>query len=137
MEPSLNAITLFTSDMAASVAFYELIGMECEFGGPESLFSSLRIGSGTYVNLQFEPDWSVTDARWGRFIVWVDDVDAVHSALLAAGQVPLMAPADASWGERYFHVQDPAGHEVSIARPLRDANQETDGSTTQDFGLAE
>jgi uncharacterized glyoxalase superfamily protein PhnB len=29
-----------------------------------------------------------------------------------------MAPADAPWGERYFHVQDPAGHEVSIARPL-------------------
>jgi hypothetical protein len=50
--------------------------------------------------------------------VWVNDVDAIHGALLAAGHIPMMAPANASWGERYFHVQDPAGHEVSIARPL-------------------
>jgi catechol 2,3-dioxygenase-like lactoylglutathione lyase family enzyme len=118
MEPSLNAVTLFTNDMAASVAFYELIGMECEFGGPESSFSSLRIGSGTYVNLQFDPGWNASEVHWGRFILWVEDVDAVHAALLAAGHLPLMAPADAPWGERYFHVKDPAGHEVSIARPL-------------------
>ena len=118
VEPSLNAVTLFTSDMAASVAFYELIGMECEFGGADSPFSSMRLGAGTYVNLQFEPDWIGIALPWGRFIVWVDDVDAIHGALLAAGHVPLMAPSDASWGERYFHVKDPAGHEVSIARPL-------------------
>lgn len=118
MEPSLNAITLFTADMAASVAFYELIGMECEFGGPESSFSSLRIGAGTYVNLQFEPGWIGSALPWGRFIVWVNEVDAIHDALLAAGHAPLMAAADASWGERYFHVKDPSGHEVSIARPL-------------------
>jgi uncharacterized glyoxalase superfamily protein PhnB len=27
-------------------------------------------------------------------------------------------PADAPWGERYFHVRDPDGHELSFARPL-------------------
>ncbi len=25
---------------------------------------------------------------------------------------------DAEWGERYFHVTDPDGHELSFARPL-------------------
>ena len=29
-----------------------------------------------------------------------------------------MAPADAPWGERYFHVLDPDGHELSFARLL-------------------
>jgi uncharacterized glyoxalase superfamily protein PhnB len=29
-----------------------------------------------------------------------------------------MAPSDAPWGERYFHVTDPDGHELSFARPL-------------------
>jgi uncharacterized glyoxalase superfamily protein PhnB len=29
-----------------------------------------------------------------------------------------MAPSDAPWGERYFHVRDPAGHELSFARLL-------------------
>ena len=118
MEPSLNAVTLFTADMAASVAFYELLGMDCEFGGPDSPFSSMHVGSGTYVNLQQDPDWSPSGARWGRFILWVEDVDAIHDLLVAAGYRPLMPPSDAPWGERYFHVLDPAGHEVSIARPL-------------------
>lgn len=118
MEPSLNAITLFTGDMAASVVFYERIGLECTFGGADSAFSSMRIGSGTFVNLQVEPGWNPNAARWGRFILWVEDVDAVHAVLVAAGYEPSTEPVDASWGERYFHVRDPAGHEVSIARSL-------------------
>jgi uncharacterized glyoxalase superfamily protein PhnB len=28
-------------------------------------------------------------------------------------------PHDAEWGERYFHVTDPDGHELSFAWPLR------------------
>ena len=27
-------------------------------------------------------------------------------------------PRNASWGERYFHLQDPDGHELSFAKPL-------------------
>jgi uncharacterized glyoxalase superfamily protein PhnB len=27
-------------------------------------------------------------------------------------------PQDASWGERYFHLPDPDGHELSFARPI-------------------
>ena len=27
-------------------------------------------------------------------------------------------PKDASWGERYFHMLDPDGHELSFARPI-------------------
>ena len=118
VEPSLNAITLRTADMAASVAFYELVGLACTFGGGDAPFSSLRIGSGTFVNLQFDATWTPQRPGWGRFILWVDDVDAVHRRLLTAGIEPLTAPADAAWGERYFHVLDPGGHEVSIARPL-------------------
>jgi uncharacterized glyoxalase superfamily protein PhnB len=28
-------------------------------------------------------------------------------------------PRDAEWGERFFHLSDPDGHELSFARPLR------------------
>jgi uncharacterized glyoxalase superfamily protein PhnB len=31
---------------------------------------------------------------------------------------PNTGPRDATWGERYFHVTDPDGHELSFARPL-------------------
>jgi uncharacterized glyoxalase superfamily protein PhnB len=30
----------------------------------------------------------------------------------------LDSPQDASWGERYFHMADPDGHELSFARPF-------------------
>jgi hypothetical protein len=32
---------------------------------------------------------------------------------------PTTAPRDAEWGERFFHLMDPDGHELSFARPLR------------------
>jgi hypothetical protein len=27
-------------------------------------------------------------------------------------------PQDASWGERYFHISDPDGHELSFPHPI-------------------
>jgi catechol 2,3-dioxygenase-like lactoylglutathione lyase family enzyme len=115
---SLNAVTLATHDMAASVGFYETIGMTLAFGGPDAPFSTLRIGPTDFLNLQLDPEWSPPRRVWGRFIVWVDDVDAVHRRLVDHGVEPELAPSDAPWGERYFHVLDPAGHEMSIARRL-------------------
>ncbi len=115
---SLNAVTLVTHDMAASVAFYETLGMTLAFGGPDVPFSSLRIGPSDFLNLQLDPGWSPPTRVWGRFIVWVDDVDAVHRRLVDHGIETELDPSDAPWGERYFHVLDPAGHEVSIARRL-------------------
>ena len=81
---------------------------------PTSRPGSTRCG-GTFLNLQLVDH---VQTGWGRFIVHVDDVDAVHERALAAGLSPTMAPSDAPWGERYFHIDDPDGHEVSLARPL-------------------
>lgn len=115
---SLSAITLVTHDMAASVRFYDVVGLEIAYGGPDAAFTSYRIGPSSFLNLQLDPTWRPPARVWGRFIVWVDDVDAAHQRLVDAGMEPSFAPADAPWGERYFHALDPAGHEISIARPL-------------------
>jgi len=45
-------------------------------------------------------------------------VDAFYAHALAAGAKPEFAPRDAPWGERYFHLVDPDGHELSFAKPL-------------------
>ena len=111
---SLSAVTLGVTDMAASCAFYDALGFVAAYGGPSEPFTSYALG-GTYLNLQLVPR---TSTGWGRFIVHVDDVDAIHARALAAGLRPTMAPSDAPWGERYFHIDDPDGHEVSFARPL-------------------
>lgn len=113
--PEINAITLVTANMAAAVAFYRAVGLEIAYGGPDATFTSLRVGA-NFVNLM------VSDGPpagfWGRVIVHVASPDAVWSRLRAAGYQPLTDPRDASWGERYFHVRDPDGHELSFARPL-------------------
>jgi uncharacterized glyoxalase superfamily protein PhnB len=44
-------------------------------------------------------------------------VDAFWTLLKEEGFDPEI-PRDASWGERYFHVLDPDGHELSFARLL-------------------
>ena len=53
-------------------------------------------------------------------------VDAFYARAVAAGLEPDTAPADAPWGERFFHLTDPDGHELSFARPLPGA--ETPGA---------
>jgi uncharacterized glyoxalase superfamily protein PhnB len=47
----------------------------------------------------------------------------MHRRAIAAGYLPVPSPADAPWGERYFHIHDPNGHELSFARPLLQADE--------------
>ena len=117
MIEGISAITLGTHDMARAVRFYRALGFDLLYGGETAAFTSFRAGSG-YLNLTAQPEdkrWS----WWGRAIFYVDDVDALHARALAAGYQPSTQPRDAEWGERYFHLSDPDGHELSFARPLR------------------
>jgi uncharacterized glyoxalase superfamily protein PhnB len=70
------------------------------------------------LNLQLDVAHTPPTAPWGRIIFFVDDVDAMYDRVVAAGAAPHMVPSDAPWGERYFHVTDPAGHELSFAKLL-------------------
>jgi catechol 2,3-dioxygenase-like lactoylglutathione lyase family enzyme len=116
----LSAITLVTRDMATAVDFYDRLGFDLLYGGPDAPFTSYRVGAG-FLNLQLVdglPQGPGAPGGWGRVILWVDDVDAMHERVTTAGFATLTEPADAPWGERYFHLHDPDGHELSFARPL-------------------
>jgi hypothetical protein len=39
------------------------------------------------------------------------------ASVIAADYRPDTAPRDAKWGERFFHLTDPDGHELSFAWP--------------------
>jgi catechol 2,3-dioxygenase-like lactoylglutathione lyase family enzyme len=114
---SISAVTLLTIDMAEAVAFYDALGFHLRYGGPDAPFTSFRVGTG-YLNLQLDIVGAPRTAIWGRVVLWVDDVDAMYKRALAAGFAPETTPTDAPWGERYFHIHDPDGHELSFARPL-------------------
>ncbi len=113
---SLSAITLVTRDMTKAVKFYQSLGFECLKGGASAAFTSFKAGA-QYLNLLLG-EGPQASAGWGRVIFYVSDVDAQYRRALAHGISPEFAPRDAAWGERYFHVVDPDGHEISFARPL-------------------
>lgn len=100
--------------MARSVDFYKKLGFELLYGGERAGFSTLKAGE-AFVNLvansEYEHRW------WGRAIFRVNGVDAHHRLLSERGLQP-MSPRDAPWGERFFQVTDPDGHELSFAEPL-------------------
>jgi catechol 2,3-dioxygenase-like lactoylglutathione lyase family enzyme len=117
MITGISAITLATHDMARAVRFYSALGFEMAYGGEDAAFTSFRAGPG-YLNLIAESEarrWS----WWGRVIFHHSDVDGLYARVLAAGLRPHAAPRDAEWGERFFHLTDPDGHELSFAWPLR------------------
>jgi catechol 2,3-dioxygenase-like lactoylglutathione lyase family enzyme len=113
---SISAITLATHDMARSVRFYRALGFRLRDGGEEAGFTSFEVG-GSYLNVcSCAPESTIS--WWGRAIFYVSDVDAFYEQAIRAGLTPQFAPRDATWGERYFHLTDPDGHELSFARPL-------------------
>jgi catechol 2,3-dioxygenase-like lactoylglutathione lyase family enzyme len=113
---SISALTLATHDMREAVRFYQALGLELRYGGAEASFTSFSAGNAC-LNITTEGSersWS----WWGRVIFHVADVDALYRQAIDAGLQPQAAPRDATWGERYFHLTDPDGHELSFATPL-------------------
>ena len=112
----ISAITFRVANMTVSVRFYrDVLGMEIIYGGEDGCFSSLRTKDAKDPILNLEQGSSV--AYWGRMIFYVADVDGFWAYLRGKGFTP-ETPRDASWGERYFHMSDPDGHELSFARPI-------------------
>ncbi len=89
--------------------------MELVYGGEDACFSSLRAKGAEYPILNLEQGRSVTGCA--RMIFYLADVDAFWEYLRGKGFNP-ESPRDAFWGERYFHLPDPDGHELSFARPI-------------------
>mmetsp|Transcript_34704 Transcript_34704/g.98501 ORF Transcript_34704/g.98501 Transcript_34704/m.98501 type:complete len:176 (-) Transcript_34704:113-640(-) len=125
----INALTLATSDMAASHGFYSSLDLNCTFGGPGAEFTTFGSAGGPsggdnsfHVNLFFAPTYKKPSGgawnAWGRSIFYVTDVDAFYQRIVGNGLKPEAPPQDASWGERYFQILDPMGHELSFAKPV-------------------
>lgn len=112
----ISAVTLATADMAGAVGFYRALGFEVRYGGEAAEFTSFRVGD-DYLNLYVDSK-GAPEHLWGRIIIYVSDVDAFYRQVCESGYEPEFAPRDAEWGERYFHLRAPDGHELSFAAPL-------------------
>jgi catechol 2,3-dioxygenase-like lactoylglutathione lyase family enzyme len=110
----ISAVTVAVLEMAESVAFYEKLGLEVSYGGPDAPFTTMRVGQ-SVINLRQGP--TQAGNPWSRIILRVRGVDALHRHFVEKGLRPT-ATRNAEWGERYFEVSDPQGVVISFAEVL-------------------
>lgn len=110
----ISGITLVVNDMGRSVDFYaNVLGLRMLYGGGDASFTSFDVG-GTFLNLEAG---SSSSKDWGRIIFHVDNVDELFEYLRNKG-FKIKEPKNAYWGERFFHINDPDGYELSFAQPI-------------------
>jgi catechol 2,3-dioxygenase-like lactoylglutathione lyase family enzyme len=125
--PQLNAIGIVTSDMARSISFYRLLGLDVPETPDEGhvdtfLANGVRFMLDTEQTLRsFRPDWA--RATGNQIALALEcaspaEVDEVYARVTGAGFHGEKEPWDAFWGQRYAQLQDPDGVPVDLYAAL-------------------
>jgi uncharacterized glyoxalase superfamily protein PhnB len=125
--PQLNAIGIVASDMAESIRFYRLLGLDLPETPDEghveaSLESGVRLMLDSEETVKsFRPDWErATGNQVGLALECGSpaEVDEVFARVVAAGFHGEKEPWDAFWGQRYAQLADPDGVPVDLYAAL-------------------
>ena len=123
-------IELVVSDMAATLAFYRLLGLEIPSSADSQPHADTELGDGMRLMWDtedtirsFDPGWSAPGGTGHRAALGFAcdspaDVDAAWAEITGAGYEGHLAPWDAFWGMRYAVVHDPDGTPVDLFAPL-------------------
>jgi catechol 2,3-dioxygenase-like lactoylglutathione lyase family enzyme len=132
----ISAVTLIIKNMKRSCNFYSQIpGFKLAYGGsPIDSFTTYQIGKSNpplYLNLELDVVVTTTNSSYnehnrrhfGRIIFHTKDVDELYSYLRRNADISNNIlfenePMDAPWGERYFHIREPDGYQLSFAKPM-------------------
>ena len=140
----ISAITLKVKDMEKSCSLYSKIpGFRLTYGGKSSdRFTTFEIGKEgsnvtTYLNLEYLEDYEDSSdffkkpnlgktrgsEDFGRVIFHTENVDRLYSYMkqdeyVSKSIVFENEPTNAPWGERFFHIREPNGYQLSFAQPL-------------------
>ena len=127
-----NTLTphLICAGASDAIAFYKKAFGAVELNRLDSpdgkiMNAALRIGSSVVMLFDEAPEWKSFGPKTLKgspvtLHLYVPDVDASFAQAVAAGATATMPPAEMFWGDRYGQVQDPFGHNWSIATHKRD-----------------
>jgi PhnB protein len=123
---------LICAGAADAIEFYKKAFDAVEMGrlaGPQGklLHGAIRIGDSTVMLVDEFPDWGALGPKSlkGSPVtthLYVEDVDAFVARATAAGARVTMPLQDMFWGDRYCKLEDPFGHQWSVATHIRDVS---------------
>ena len=123
---------LFCAGASDAIAFYKEAFGAVEVmrsPGPDGklLHAEVKIGDSTLMVMDEMKGALGPKALKGSPVnihMQVKDVDAVVKKAVAAGAKITMPLADQFWGDRYAKLEDPFGHQWSVATHVRDVSPE-------------
>jgi uncharacterized glyoxalase superfamily protein PhnB len=125
---------LICRDASAAIAFYVKAFGAVEHGrlpGPDGkiVHAMLQIDGSPLFLFDEMPEWGALSplALNGSSVTmhrYVSDVDAAVARAIEAGAKLTMPVADMFWGDRYGKIEDPFGHQWSLATHIRDVKPE-------------
>jgi len=125
--PELNAIGIAVADMARSIAFYRLLGLDVP-ETPDEGHVDVFLPNGVRFMLDSEnvirsflPDWQRTDGNQISLALECaspTEVDEIYARVVAAGYEGEKEPWDAFWGQRYALLGDPDGVRINLYAQL-------------------
>ena len=125
--PQLNALGIVTSDMARSIAFSRLLGLDVP-ETPDEGHVDMFLPNGVRFMLDsedvvrsFRPEWKrETGNQLGLAFECGSpaEVDELYARVVDAGFDGENEPWDAFWGQRYAQLRDPDGVPVDLYAPL-------------------
>ena len=126
MTARFEALGVVVSDLARSVGFYSLLGLEFPEDPEDHVEAPLPGGLRFMLDAEdvvrsFDPDWKRPEGNSIGLAFACDsaaDVDRVYGEIVAAGHQGHKEPWDAFWGQRYAQVRDPDGHVIDLFAPL-------------------
>ncbi|MFG1947126.1 VOC family protein [Nonomuraea sp. NPDC048826] len=125
----LSQINIVVSDLDASIAFYEKLGLTFSVDAGQPSHATCELPDGTFVMLdteeavtRFTPGWTRPTGgprvAFGFGLPTAKAVDALYEELVAAGHPSLREPWSSEWGVRYATVVDPDGTPADLQAPL-------------------
>lgn len=136
MSKLMHTVTphIICAGVADAIEFYKKAFNATEMlrlPGPDGklIHACLKIGDSAVMLADEMPDWGSLGPKTlkGTSVtihLQVDDVDAAFEQAVSAGATVKMPVADMFWGDRYGLLEDPFGHQWSIATHIRDVSLE-------------
>ncbi|HST85092.1 MAG TPA: VOC family protein [Kineosporiaceae bacterium] len=117
-------IELVVTDMAATLAFYRLLGLDIPASADqephvETAFGGIRLAFDTEETIRsFDPSWQPPTGGHRMALAFEAEspagVDDAWKEITGAGYHGRLQPWDAFWGMRYAVVHDPDGTQLDL-----------------------